>query len=218
MNILPIIPNFQKFTAQKNNLNNRQVIQTKMMSSLPCDTVSFSGNAKFLEQRTKEVSFRLASDINQGLQKQTKEFTGLLKKSLKNITESNNNPNNPIMAGTSGIKGRVKSPRSIIEKAISRDLRTKKEITNMGDTVGFRLVLRSASQKDFDSVFQELGKMVKAGNFKVKEIENYRLTRKDSYVSSKTLDKFEKSANPKVNSHPEAVKQFRTAILQSILL
>lgn len=79
MNILPIIPNFQKFTAQKNNLNNRQVIQTKMMSSLPCDTVSFSGNAKFLEQRTKEVSFRLASDINQGLQKQTKEFTGLLK-------------------------------------------------------------------------------------------------------------------------------------------
>lgn len=197
MNILPIIPNFQKFTAQKNNLNNRQVIQTKMMSSLPCDTVSFSGNAKFLEQRTKEVSFRLASDINQGLQKQTKEFTGLLKKSLKNITESNNNPNNPIMAGTSGIKGRVKSPRSIIEKAISRDLRTKKEITNMGDTVGFRLVLRSASQKDFDSVFQELGKMVKAGNFKVKEIENYRLTRKDSYVSSKTLDKFEKICQSK---------------------
>lgn len=37
----------------------------------------------------------------------------------------------------------------------------------------------------------------KAGNFKVKEIENYRLTRKDSYVSSKTLDKFEKICQSK---------------------
>uniref|UniRef100_UPI0040258FD7 hypothetical protein n=1 Tax=Candidatus Scatousia sp. TaxID=3085663 RepID=UPI0040258FD7 len=68
-------------------MNNRQAIQPKMMSSLPYDTVSFSSNAaKILEQRTKEVSFRLASDINQGLQKQTKEFTGLLKKSLKATT------------------------------------------------------------------------------------------------------------------------------------
>ena len=44
MNILPIIPNLQtKYSAQRNNLNNRTVIQPKLAQALTRDTVSFSG-------------------------------------------------------------------------------------------------------------------------------------------------------------------------------
>lgn len=191
MNILSITPlSFHSNQPNKQTNISKNNFTIPKLNYLAKDTVSFSGGEKVLSQRTKDISYRVANDIFNELEPICKDFTNILKKNLKSLVESDSHPDNPIMAGH-GLKGRVKKSLSIIEKALSRNLRTKDEIKQMGDALGFRITLRSASQKDFDKLFTALGKMVKQGLFEVTEMENYRLTRQESYVSSKTLDKFE---------------------------
>ena len=62
MNILPIMPRFQNDSAKRVPLNNHPVIQSKMVPSLACDTVSF-GNANrisdFMSRSVEEKLSRL---------------------------------------------------------------------------------------------------------------------------------------------------------------
>lgn len=200
MNILSITP----LSFRNNYVNNRKNVNRNLnyvsndinapkLNSLSHDTVSFGSGAKELGQRTKEISYSLGKEIYAELNPMVKPFENQLKNHLKGLIANDAHPDNPIAS----IKGRAKSPLSLIEKALTRGFTTKNGIKQMGDAVGFRISLRSSSQKDFDKVLTGLGKMVKSGLFEVLEMENYRLTRNQSYVSSKTLDKFEQICQAK---------------------
>lgn len=200
MNILSITP----LSFRNNYVNNRKNenqnfnylsnnINAPKLKVLSHDTVSFGSGTKELGQRTKEISYSLGRDIYAELNPMVKQFENQLKVHLKSLIANDAHPDNPIAS----IKGRAKSPLSLIEKGLSRGLTTKDGMKQMGDAIGFRISLRSSSQKDFDKVLTALGKMVKSGSFEVLEMENYRLTRNQSYVSSKTLDKFEQICQAK---------------------
>lgn len=195
MNIQSI--NFTPYnnTNYRYNTNVSGRFHTSPLKALDRDTVSFSGGEKVLTKRTKDISIKLARSVNEEVRNDGKQFLLTLRKCLKGVVESDANPNNPIMAGNAGIKGRVKTPDSIIEKALSRDLRTKNELKNMGDTIGYRITLRSGTHEDMDKVFKELEKMVKNGQMKIREIENYRLEDQFSYVSDRTLKRVEKTCH-----------------------
>lgn len=200
MNILSIqsLSFKNNYVNTQNNVNRNSNYATNNITApklrpLAQDTVSFGSGAKELGQRTKEISYGLGKEIYAELNPMVRPFVNLLKKNLKNLIATEAHPENPIAT----IGGRAKSPLSMIEKGLSRNLMTKDQIKQMGDALGFRISLRSSSQKDFDNVFKGLGQMVKSGLFEVLEMENYRLTRKQSYVSSKTLDKFEQICQSK---------------------
>jgi len=213
MNILPVLFQNKTYTPQKNLSNNTYVIQPKYAHTLDHDTVSFTAAKKSKEIKeanknkvkeadSKEISMKLCSDINEEAQRPARELLSLLRREMKNLVASEAHPDNPIMSGPNGIKARVKTPRSIREKALSTKNYTKDEIKGMGDVIGARIVMQRGTQKDFDAVFKVLGQMVEQGKLKVTEVENYRLTSKDSYVSQRTLDKFEASCT-KVGQYPE---------------
>lgn len=159
------------------------------------------------ERRANKVPYELACDVYNECKEPFQKLFQVLESGLKGAVESKANPNAPI--AKNGIKGRVKSPESIMEKVPPRELRRKNEIFKMGDIIGTRIVLKRTSQKDFDLVFKELGKMVKSGKLHVIEVENYRNTPNDSYISKQTLDKFELDCQkagmkPKISSEPKA--------------
>lgn len=195
------------------------------LAPLAHDTVSFKGRKQNTQSAIKEVldiakkkdieneeksnkiPYKVACAINKELEPQKDKLMTVLKEGLKDLVVSDEHPDNPIAKGHVGIHGRVKSPESIMEKIQPRALRTKKEILQLGDVIGGRIVLDSSSPADFDKVFKALGEMVKAGKLNVVEVENYRLSPKDSYVAQSTLDDFEDTCQsvgqyPSVQSKP----------------
>ena len=189
------------------------------LAPLAHDCVSFCGTRKKKETEIVEeedyskaksldssdmsgkITYQMGMDINKECQNNLKKLMADLKKGLRNVTESDTNPDLPVLRGTLGLHGRVKKAESILQKVPPRKLSQKKEIFKMGDVIGVRIVLKSSSQKDFDRVFKELGKMVTSGKLNVLEVENYRMTPKESYVSKKTLDAFELTCH-KANQFP----------------
>lgn len=173
------------------------------------------------KRKTNRISYSMATEISKESEVAKNKFVNTLKVGLKNVTENDQNPDRPILRGIAGIHGRVKQSTSIMQKVPPRDLRTKNEILKMGDVIGARIILRDSSRKSFDSVFKELGKMVVAGQLNVLEVENYRLTPAESYISQKTLDNFERACAkagqaPKISS--SAIKSGYTAVHLTVKL
>jgi len=230
MNILPVIFQQKTFTPQRKGLNNSYVIHPNFVQSLDHDTVSFTASKKepkevnknkIKQAESKEISRGLCSNIHNEAKGPAKNLLVLLKRELKNLVASEAHPENPILPGANGIKVRVKSPRSIREKALSTENHTKERIKKMGDIIGARVVMQRGTQNDFDAVFDVLGDLVKHGKLRVKEVENYRLTSRDSYVSQKTLDKFEETCT-KAGQYPDikskAIPNGYTAIHITVIL
>ena len=213
MNILPVLFQNKTYTPQKNLSNNTYVIQPRYVHTLDHDTVSFTAAKKSKEikeinknkvknEESKEVSMKLCSDIYDEAQRPTRDLLTMLRREMKSLIATEAHPENPIQGGPNGIKARVKTPRSIREKALSTNNQTKSDIKAMGDVIGARIVMQRGTQDDFAKVFKVLGQLVEQGKIRVTEVENYRLTSKDSYVSQKTLDKFEASC-AKAGLYPE---------------
>jgi len=211
MNIQLLTPNFvQNFKTREKSSNN-VIRQSIPLQGLTKDTVSFSGGAKLLEQRTKEVSFQLAKKVYQEAQDPLRDLLVTFRKNFKKDFVTLSHPDNPIVE----IKGRVKKPLSIAEKAISRKLYSAKEINKMGDVIGLRINLADSDIKTCDKLFTGLGEMVKKGDIKVLEVENYRMTPKQSFISKKTLDKFETICNKKgqlISRREQAIPNGYTAV------
>lgn len=217
MNIQLLAPNFLSKRCNNNNINSSNYTNNLSNASYPNlrplekDTVSFTGK-KILTKYANEITYDVACQVEQESQKPLKELLRILRKGLKKITETSAHPDKQIVAGANGIKGRVKNARSILEKveALNKEdgikITTKAGIEKMGDIVGARIIMRTGTQKDYDTLFTELGKMVKRGELKIRSVENYRLTSNDSYVSAKTLEKFEETCN-KANIYPEIKNQ-----------
>ena len=216
MNILQITPNFLSKRCN-NNLNNN--IKDSNYSSnpnmsypnlkpLPCDTVSFGSKTKIVQEVTNELSknknfvwdpnnkrsMTVINAICDSFKEPLEKFHWDLKRVMRPITCTESNPESIIMPGNRGIRGRVKEPKKVIRKANKRNLTTIEQIERMGDVGGERIVLRSGNPQDTAFVFKYLKEMVKKG-YKVIEVENYRPTPKDSYVSQKTLEDFEQYCN-----------------------
>ena len=222
MNIQLLTPNFIQRNKRCNNStvigsNYSNLNQTSYpnLKQLDKDTVSFTGH-KILKIRNNVISYDLAMDAAENAKKPLEYLLRSLRKGLKGLIASDTHPENPILAGQNGIKGRVKSPASLLEKFEAKcedDMPprfTKKDLQELGDLVGARIVMRSGSIQDFDNLFKELGKMVKRGDFKIKSVENYRPTSKDSYVSQATLDKFEETCR-KVGQYPDIISKPRNS-------
>lgn len=231
-------------TGQIRNVQNkkeeRPAFRYQNLAPLAMDTVSFCGKSKrkIIEdddinemakaknldnekKRTNRVSYEVCRAVNEESQLPYRKFINTLRNGLKNAVESPNHPDNPILPGKAGIYGRVKRTTSIKEKVPPRSLKNKQEIFEMGDVIGTRVILKRTTKKDFDTVFKELGKMVVSGKLNVLEVENYRLSPEESYVSEKTLDNFE-NACIKAGQHPEIKKKPResgyTAIHMTVKL
>ena len=215
MNIQFLTPSFlfNHNKVQKNNsVQNDSFVKSANskypnLAPLAKDTVSFTSSPmqKILLMRNDRVAYGVLQDIVTEAQHDVDKFVRTLKAGLKGLVESPAHPDNLIVAGTAGIKGRAKSARSLGDK-IPEDMITKGEIDNVGDLRGTRIVMRAGTQQDYDKLFKELGKMVTRGEFKPQSVENYRLTSKDSYVSQSTLNKFE-TVCQKMGIYPEIISK-----------
>ena len=206
MNIQFLTPKFVNNRINSNTQNKK--VSYPKLQPLGKDTVQFTGGLKsglknavsMAVNASKNKVFRFwnADDakshkeilnLAQSFEEPLEKFTWELKRCLKSLISTDTNPENVIMPGKKGIKSRVKKPKSIAEKANSRELFNIESIERMGDVGGARIVLRSASFSDGDKVFEALKDFIKRG-YKLKEIENYRLDAKDSYISQRTFDSF----------------------------
>ncbi len=163
------------------------------IGGLSADTVSFGGKNKVMQNMTNEVSVNLSRKVHNEAERFGKDLLWVLKKYLKPLTASENAPNNPICAGDKGIKIRIKTANSIREKASARDIFKGDELRQMGDLIGSRIILRDTSRESFDKVIKQLIKAVKQGDLNIIEIENYRMSPEQSYISAKTLNALEKA-------------------------
>ena len=205
MNIQLLTTKFVQYKNSNNNPARQNTMSAPLLKPLQKDTVQFTGSQKTAEKcdelSKKKVfeywnpddvkNFQEIIKIAQKFEDPLEKFEWDLKRCLKQFVSTDNNADNIIMPGKKGIKSRVKTPRAIAYKANLRGLTEELQIEQMGDVGGARIVLRKSSFEDTDKIFNCLKDLVKQG-YKLKEIENYRLNAKDSYVSQKTLDKFEK--------------------------
>lgn len=189
------------------------------LTGLSCDTVSFSGHLRNVKKVTKAVENKVFKEwdfehemrhrdivkVTSSFEQPVKEFLLYLKRELKPLISTESRPDNIIMS--KGIYGGVKGAMSAAVKSNSRDIFTSQGLEQMGDIGRGRIVLRSASQKDFNVLFKYLSNMVKHG-MEIKEVENYRLTPKTSYVSQNTLNNFEAVCN-KYEQYPEIISKAR---------
>lgn len=201
MNIQSI--NFKFFNPinNRNTVTNPQKgIKYQNLQPLANDTVNFTSKAK-LAEKAKDISktkvleywnpnakkFEEIVKLAEKFERPLSKFEWDLRRAMKNLIVSETNQDNIILPAKRGIKARVKKPKSIAVKANSRELFTIDKITKMGDVGGARIVMRT---KNADQIFTQLQDIVNQG-YKITEIENYRPSPKNSYVSQKILDKFE---------------------------
>lgn len=222
MNIQLLTPKFIK-SRNYSGINLNAGLNSQMsyqnLRPLAKDTVHFTGTEKIITEvagksKTKIFKFwnpdeaknhKEILDLAQSFEIPLDKFVWDLRRSLKNFITTETNLDNIIMPAKRGIKHRVKKPKSIAEKANSRELFNIEQIEHMGDVGGARIVLRSAGFDDTAKIFEALKDIVKHGH-KIKEVENYRLAPKDSYVTQKTLDKFEKYCIDH-GQHPKVTNQ-----------
>ncbi len=223
MNIQLLTPKFLQnrndiITRSNQNGLNASNVSYPNLKPLTNDTVSFSAKTRFIIDTADEAqslaktkvlrywdhnaaNFEEIIKVAESFEEPLNKFIRTLKREMKSLIATDAHPDNPILPGTAGIKGRVKKPRSIAEKANSRKLFTAEEIEKMGDVGGARIVMRTLSQDDTALIFNALKNMVKKG-VKITEVENYRLNPKDSYISQRTLDDFEAYCQ-KYGQYPE---------------
>lgn len=222
MNIQALTPKFLRndiITRSNQNGLNVKNASYPNLRPLEKDTVSFGAKSRFVVDivETAEglakrkvagqwnyetpITRRGIMELLDSFEKPFNKFLRDLRAEMKPLVATDSKPNNPIMPGIAGIKGRIKSVEGVEIKSNSRKLFTIEQIAQMGDVAGARIVMRDASQENVALVFDAIGNMVKKGA-KIKEVENYRSTPKNSYVSQNTLDEFEDLCK-KFGQYPE---------------
>ena len=201
MNILPLNNfNLQLF-GQKNNTNKRNVtppnFNLKFQTSLKQDTITFSGTQKVLLDRTSGISLATAKGIYKIAEPLQEEIEGLIKGIFKEFIVSDKNPNGIIKE----IKGRVKTPESIVEKSATRDWDSKSKIfTYMTDLNGIKIILNKTDKKSVQKILKKLTKKINENTLFLDEVENKRpkaakklkgeLIEKWDYAYSEDLEEF----------------------------
>lgn len=200
MNIQPLNLKIPQpiFRYQGNTIYQPQHKDTNL-SPLTKDTVSFGIGEKHLDKGAKSVTHDLAMRVVDEAQDDAQDLKYILKKILSPYVASAQNPDKPILSGDRGIHVRVKSADSLRDKLTSRSITTLYGAKNVGDIIGGRIVLRSASSKDVDSILKAIAKAHTQGALNIYEIEKwipkagkmYAQTRDLGYGTSKGLAELE---------------------------
>lgn len=142
-----------------------------MSKPLTHDVVSFKGTPKHIEDRANAITMKLAKDINKKAESKLPYMRARIEQYTHDLVANTFNPENPVEI----VRGRVKTPESIVEKALTRHWYSKPEILqNMTDILGMKIVMRDASKKQVDRVLDNLIQGMEEGAFKIIEIENKR--------------------------------------------
>lgn len=142
-----------------------------MAKPLTQDTVSFQATPKTLVNRSNGVSLKTAKIIHKEANELQPEIERYMKKLFEDMTVTESHPDNLIEC----VKGRTKSPESIVEKSATREWNSKAEIfANMTDLNGIKIVMRDGSKKAVKKVLDRLGKAVNDGIIILTEVENKR--------------------------------------------
>lgn len=157
---------------------------------------AFCSGEKFFNDKAGGVTNKLASQVHDDAQKTEKKLLYILNRHLGKYVASQSNPNGII--APKGIKSRVKSAYSIVEKTGSRQLKSKEEIKKMGDLIGARIILRRGTKTDGNKIIDVLTSLVNSGELTITEIENYRPAETLSYASGQALDKLEAACNKRL--------------------
>lgn len=191
--------------VRKLNSNSLNYNSYPNLRPLEKDTVSFGTKVKrvglenpvnktkvFEEWDPEALLFQDIMEVTKSFEKPVAKLYNEVKRIMKRygLIASDTNPNGPIMPGNAGIRFGVKGDKSTAIKANSRKLFTREEIERMGDVGRGRIVLRSAKKEEVALIFEAFEDLLKKG-YKIKEVENYRLNPKTSYVSQNTLDDFD---------------------------
>ena len=142
-----------------------------MAKPLSNDTVSFKATPKTLTDRSAGVSLNTARIIHKEAAELQPEIEVFMKKLFKGLLVTEENPDNIVEI----IKGRTKSPNSIVEKSATREWKNKTEIfANMTDLNGIKIIMRDGSKKSVKKVLDTFGKAIDNGVLILTEVENKR--------------------------------------------
>lgn len=169
-----------------------------MSKPLAHDVISFKATPKTMGSRANAINMKLARDIHSDAEQALAFMRDKIDKYTKYLVSDTYNPNNPIEV----VKDRVKSPESIIEKAITRNWNTKQEILkNMTDLAGMKIIMRDGSNEQVNKVLENLMQGMDEGELKFIEIENKRplpiynqydeIVKRYDYASPVCLAKFQ---------------------------
>lgn len=175
MNI-PKINSLRFFQVTNNDTNNVSYPNTnfglKMQEPIKADTLSFKATAKMLQSRSQGgVSLIVAKSISKAAEPMQKKAETFLNELLGDLVATELNPKNPIYK----ICGRVKTPKSIVEKSATRQYNCKAEVLDfMTDLNGTKIVMRDGSKKVVEKVLSRFIKPIEKGEIELQEIENKR--------------------------------------------
>ena len=174
MNILSL--NNLKFVyplnkTEKKNSVSIPVFGLKMKQPLDRDTVSFGATEKLLKTRTNGINKKTAKQINAEAELIQEEIDRFIKGILSDLIVTTEKPNNIIEY----IKGRAKSPDSIVEKSETLGLNSKAAVfLNMTDLNGIKIVLRDGSKASTKKVLDRFQQYIEKGFIILTEVENKR--------------------------------------------
>lgn len=202
MNILAV--NSLQFDNKKNwQLKSMSAPRFGLVMAKPLqqDTVSFGATAKKLTSRGDGVSLKTAKKIHNVADELQEEIVEFVNKFFKDLIVTEDKPNNLIEY----IKGRTKSPESIVEKSATRNWNNMADIfTNMTDLNGIKIVLRDGSKANVKQILKRFEKALSQGVLICSEVENKRpsaakklkskIADKWDYATFETLDDFRKVA------------------------
>ena len=198
--------------SQSQQANKNQYPNLKPLSA---DTISFSartsskpivpaGKAETKKTKSRDAK-KLVDKSNMGsrnvaadIRKEAKYSFGLFKYNIDSLLTplvvTHDRKNHPI----DKIEYRIKSERSIMEKACQKNMRTKKSIKEgLTDIIGARVILGDASEGGGNQVVDRLIKGVKENKIKIIEIEHYRPNTKYQYASQSKLNTLAKVSKEK---------------------
>ncbi len=163
-----------RFTPQvsenrvKNNSCNYGLTMTK---PLAYDTVSFGATAKMLNSRTEGISLQVARNVSKAAEPMQEKIQKFMNGLFGDLVATELNPKNPVLK----ICGRVKTPKSIVEKSATRQYNCKAEVLDfMTDLNGAKIVFRDGRKKVVEKVLSRFLQPIEKGEIELIEIENKR--------------------------------------------
>ena len=142
-----------------------------MGEPLTHDTVSFGATEKVLKSRKNGINKKTAKIVHDEAKIIQEEINRFIYSIFGDMLVTADKPNNIIEY----VKGRAKTPDSIVEKSETLGLNTKAAVfLNMTDLNGIKIVLRDGSKAATKKVLDRLYQYISKGFLILEEVENKR--------------------------------------------
>lgn len=178
MNI-PKIIGLRAFQTTNNSGSNNKTVSypntnygLTMPRALSKDTVSFGATAKMLQSRAMGgVSLGVARSISKAAEPMQEKIETFMNRLFGDLVATQLNPKLPVFK----LCGRVKTPKSIVEKSATRQYNCKAEVLDfMTDLNGAKIVMRDGRKKTVEKLLSRFFPAIEKGEIELIEIENKR--------------------------------------------